>query len=86
MTGSIDYKINGILEREVSRIVDEIAFIDMRLAELGDSDEDRAERILLEILRRHLVSDLREIAGFTEEYGYEARTSVEVSAEAYVGS
>lgn len=69
----IDYKIDSVLEREVRNIVEEIVFIDKRLAELGDGDEDMAEKIVLRILRRHLVSDLREIAGFTGEYGYDSR-------------
>jgi len=70
MESIIDHRIDGFLEREISRIVEEIAFIDMRLMELGDGEEDRAEAILLRILRRHLLEDLREIAGFTGEYGY----------------
>ena len=72
VTALIDYKIDSVLEREVRNIVEEIVFIDKRLAELGDGDEDMAEKIVLRILRRHLVSDLREIAGFTGEYGYDS--------------
>lgn len=76
----IDHKIDSALEREVSKLVEEITFIDMRLAELGDGDEDRAERILLKILRNHLLSDLREIAGFTSSYGYSTKPDIEALA------
>ncbi|MCE4601969.1 MAG: hypothetical protein F7B18_02170 [Desulfurococcales archaeon] len=76
----IDHKIDGMLEREVSKLVEEITFIDRRLAELGDGEEDRAERILLKILRNYLVNDLREIAGFSSDYGYNAKTDVEAVA------
>ena len=76
----IDHKIDGMLEREVSKLVEEITFIDRRLAELGDGEEDRAERILLKILRNYLVNDLREIAGFSSDYGYSAKTDVEAVA------
>ncbi|MEB3780050.1 MAG: hypothetical protein GSR85_07455 [Desulfurococcales archaeon] len=68
MEGSLDGKVSRILDSEISKIVEEIVYIDRRLAELGDGDEDEAERILLAILRRHLINDLMEIAGFVDEY------------------
>lgn len=76
----IDEKVSRIFSYEIQRIVDEIAWVDRRLAELGDDDESRAERILLEALRRHLINDLRELGGFSgdpymyvEPVGDEAR-------------
>lgn len=58
-------KINSVFAREIERIVERIAWIDARLAQLGDTEEDEIERILLGALRRHLVSDLRELGGFS---------------------
>lgn len=56
-----------LVEREIERLVDEIAWIDARLLELGENDEDLVEKKLLKILRRHLMKDLYELAGFVWE-------------------
>ncbi len=58
-------RIESVFDREIRRLVNEISWIDARLATLGDGEEDRIEKILLEALRRHLLSDLREMAGFS---------------------
>lgn len=58
-------RIESVFDREIRRLVNEISWIDSRLAGLGDGEEDRIERILLEALRRHLLRDLREMAGFS---------------------
>ena len=71
MEGSLDSKINRVLDSEVHKIVEEIVYIDKRLSELGDGEEDEAERVLLTILRRHLINDLMEIAGFIDEHEME---------------
>ena len=62
----LDERISRIFSWEIQRLVDEISWVDKRLAELDESnDEERVERILLEALRRHLIADLRELGGFS---------------------
>ncbi len=70
-------RIESVFDREIRRLVNEIALIDSRLAQLGDTEEDEIERILLRALRKHLVGDLRELAGFHGDpyiLGFEERT------------
>jgi len=81
-------KINSIFAREIEKIVGRIQWIDMRLASLGDSEEDQVERILLSALRRHLIDDLRELGGFSGDpylfdlpAGPETVTATGVSSE-----
>ncbi len=57
----------SFIESEINKIVNEIAWIDARLLQLDDSDEGETERRLLVILRKHLVKDLYELAGFIWE-------------------
>ncbi|MCE4622201.1 MAG: hypothetical protein F7B19_02665 [Desulfurococcales archaeon] len=85
-----DEKIGRVFSLEIQRIVDEIAWIDKRLLELeGDeSDEARVEKILLMSLRSHLISDLRELGGFSGDpylFGLEpvSVASGESAEEAY---
>ncbi|MCE4619962.1 MAG: hypothetical protein F7C33_02960 [Desulfurococcales archaeon] len=62
----LDERISRIFSWEIQRLVDEISWVDKRLAELDENnDEGRVERILLEALRRHLIADLRELGGFS---------------------
>ena len=56
--------VNSIIASEINKLVDEIAWIDSRLASLDNSEESEAERKLLTILRKHLVKDLYELSGF----------------------
>ncbi len=58
-------RISRIFAREIEKLVDEIYWVDSRLAELGDDDESMAERIILNALRKHLVNDLRALGGFS---------------------
>ncbi|MCE4624431.1 MAG: hypothetical protein F7C35_01015 [Desulfurococcales archaeon] len=66
MAGPHDFEsaLNSLIDREIERLVNEIAWIDGRLLELGDDEESEVERKLLRILRRHLMKDLYELAGF----------------------
>ncbi len=64
MSYNIDSRVNTLIEAEINKLVDEIAWIDSRLLELDNSDESNAERKLLLILRKHLVKDLYELSGF----------------------
>lgn len=59
--GRVDY----IIEAQVNAIKSEIMRINSRLAELGDSDEDRVEELLLRALLRLLMRDLQELSGFS---------------------
>lgn len=84
-------RIESVFDREIRRLVNEIANIDSRLAQLGESEEDKIERILLQALRRHLIEDLRELAGFSgdpyilDTGGEQAPTAaLEASAKAEV--
>lgn len=86
----LDEQINRVFSHEIQRIADEIAWIDKRLLELeGDqSDEARIEKILLSSLRSHLVSDLRELGGFSGDpylFGLESQAPAksEQAEEAY---
>jgi hypothetical protein len=56
--------MSALIDREIERLVEQIAWIDGRLLELDNSEESEAERKLLMILRRHLMKDLYELAGF----------------------
>ena len=66
MAGPYDFEsaLNSLIDREIERLVNEIAWIDGRLLELGNDEESEVERKLLRILRRHLMKDLYELAGF----------------------
>lgn len=64
MSHNIDSRVNSLIEAEINKLVDEIAWIDSRLLELDNTDESNAERKLLLILRKHLVKDLYELSGF----------------------
>jgi len=61
LCGRVDY----IIEAQLNSIKSEIAKINARLAELGDSDEDKIEELLLRALLRVLMSDLQELSGFS---------------------
>jgi hypothetical protein len=58
-------RVDYIIEAQVNAIRGEIARISSRLAELGDSDEDRVEELLLRALLRLLMRDLQELSGFS---------------------
>jgi hypothetical protein len=60
----LDERVDILTAIQVSRILSEIEKINARLAELGDSDEDRVEELLLRAARRLLLRDLHELAGF----------------------
>ena len=68
MVTQIDQKVSSIVQDQVFEIHNQIVDIDRRLAQLGDSDEDEIERILLLKLRKMLVQDLLALSEFTEEY------------------
>jgi len=66
---TFEYRLHNLVNREVERLVNEIAWIDSRLLELGETDEDEVEKRLLKILRKHLMRDLYELVGFVwDEY------------------
>jgi hypothetical protein len=83
--GVLEQSINGVLESEVNRLVNEIAWIDGRIADLGDGEEDLVEKKLLKILRRHLMRDLYEIVGFVWEGESGESESVEIASVEGVG-
>ena len=56
--------IESLVEAQISKLTEQIKAIDARLAELGDSDEDRVEELLLKAARRHLVEDLKALTEF----------------------
>ncbi len=59
-------RISYIVEAQIHAIQAQIESIDLRLASLGDSDEDRIEGALLRAARRLLLRDLRELVGFSD--------------------
>lgn len=75
---SLDERMGILTAIQVSRIVSEIERINARLAELGDSDEDRVEELLLRAARRLLLQDLHALAGY--EYDGKARLGDELPA------
>lgn len=78
--------VNRIIDSEIEKLVNEIAWIDARILELGDDDESAIEKKLLQILRKHLMRDLYTLAGFVwdeEEVEYEEHTEKETT---YVSS
>ncbi len=78
---SFEERSYSIFAAEIGKLVNEIAWIDARLLELDDSEEAEAERRLLMILRRHLVRDLYELAGFVwESESVEAEEAIVLSA------
>ena len=68
MATQIDQRVSSIVQDQVVDIHNQIVDIDKRLAQLGYSEEDEIERILLLKLRKLLVQDLLSLAEFTEEY------------------
>lgn len=79
----VDERMSILTAIQVSRIIGEIERINARLAELGDSDEDRIEELLLRAARRLLLRDLHELAGY--EY-YRKLESDETLAPAGAGA
>ena len=81
---SFEANLSSLISREIDRLVDEIAWIDSRLLELGKSDEELVERKLLKILRRHLMKDLYELVGFVwdEEESHEEEVTISSTMEA----
>ena len=51
--------LERIVEFQIAEIKRQVEVIDRRLSELGDSEEDRVETILLEAAKRHLLEDLK---------------------------
>lgn len=83
--GLLQESINRIIDAEIEKLVNEIAWIDARILELGEDDESIIEKKLLQVLRRHLMRDLYTLAGFV--WDEEDQRSEEYSGEtAYVSS
>lgn len=61
MSEAVEPRLSFLLAEQAQKIAAEIDWIDKRLLELGDSEEDRVEAIVLRALRRHLMRELREI-------------------------
>ncbi len=81
---TFEEKITRVFSAEIQRIVDEIMWIDKRLALMGDDEESRAEKILLKALRKHLVEDLRALGGFTgDPYLYIGHSNLNNTAKEY---
>lgn len=74
-----------IVLRGVMELVEEIQRVDARLLQLGNSEEDEIEEIVLTALREHLEEELRNLLGFIEQQGKsvasegEAETAEKVS-------
>lgn len=69
----LDSHIDKILAENLNSIFDKLGEIEAKLSKLGNSEEDRLERIVLNSMRRILLNDLQEIAGFSNFYGYELK-------------
>ena len=69
--------IESLVEAQISKLTEQIKAIDARLAELGDSDEDRVEELLLKAARRHLIEDLKALTGFVNSKRLRFGKSVE---------
>lgn len=65
MEEAVELRASVLLADQVYRIVSELEWIERRLGQLGDSDEDRVEAIVLRALQKHLVNELREISWVT---------------------
>lgn len=53
--------LNRLLEMQASRIELELEWIEERMKDLGASEEEEAERIILENLKDSLLEDLKKI-------------------------
>jgi len=73
--------LEPLIEAQIAKITEHIRVIDRRLAELGDSDEDRIEELLLRAARRHLVEDLKTLTGYVESRRISIRIPVETLVE-----
>lgn len=58
-----------IVLRSVMDLVEEIHRVDARLLELGETEEDEVEEILLTALREHLEEELKSLLSFIEQQG-----------------
>jgi len=56
-------RLDAIVRVQVEGIRAELEWVNSRLAELGDSEEDRLELLLLWAIRDHLTRDLEELEG-----------------------
>ncbi len=61
MNELVELRVSTLLADQAYKIVAELDWIERRLMQLGDSDEDRVEAIVLKALQRHLLGELREI-------------------------
>ncbi len=61
MNELVELRVSTLLADQAYKIVSELDWIERRLMQLGDSDEDRVEAIVLKALQKHLLRELREI-------------------------
>ncbi len=58
--------LERIIETQIAEIRNEIDIVERRLSELGDSEEDKVETILLEAIKKHLIDDLKKLLEYSE--------------------
>lgn len=77
----LDMHINKLIARNVEEILSQLGDIEKRYNSLGEDDESRLEKIVLNHMRKILLDDLRQITGFSSYYGYDIRVEPSVSLE-----
>ncbi len=81
MENILDLHINKLIARNVEELLSQLGDIEKRYNSLGDDDESRLEKIVLNSMRRILLNDLREITGFSSYYGYDIKVEPNIPLE-----
>lgn len=59
--------LERILDVQVKRLIDEISWVNNKIAMLSDSDEDEVERRLLSVMRSYMIKDLELLTSYKLE-------------------
>ncbi len=66
---SLPQSFERIVEIQIVEIERQLKIVEERLSELGESDEERVEKILLEAVKRHLLNDLKALVEYSQREG-----------------
>lgn len=62
--GVYERSLERILDAQVKRLIDDISWVNNKIAMLGDSDEDEIERRLLSLMRSYMIKDLELLTAY----------------------
>jgi len=73
LESTLDLHVNKLIARNVEEILEKLGDIEKRYYSLGDDEESKLEKIVLNSMRKILLNDLRELTGFSSYYGFEIK-------------